>query len=62
MTPKQPTFTGLWLSPERLGYIRRDDMCTYLVEVWQSPEGKLREWDATKGQPKIFVDDGAGVR
>jgi hypothetical protein len=60
--PKQPSFTGKWYHPEQLGYIREHDKCTYLVEVWRAPDGTVKEWDATKGQPKLFVDDNVGIR
>jgi len=59
---KQPAFTGHWYAPEQLGYVRIPAKCTAKVEVYRAPDGKIREWDAEKGRPLVFVDDNAGIR
>jgi hypothetical protein len=58
----QPSFSGQWFHPAELGYVRRYDLSTPQVEAWQSPDGKVHEWEI-KGReaPKVFIDDAAGL-
>ena len=57
----QPAFTGHAFPAARLGYVHRPDLSTSKVQVWQAPDGTLREFD-TKGEAMIFVDDRVGAR
>lgn len=40
-----------------IGYVRRADLDTSEVQVWQAPSGELREW-AAKGKPMVAVEVG----
>lgn len=57
-----PAFTGFWVQPERLGFVRRNDLSTPQVVVYQAPNGKLKEFDGSKGNPMLFVDENVGIR
>ena len=57
----QPSFTGKYLPPEHLGFDRIPELCTHKVETYRNADGMVKEFDAEKGKPLIWVDDRAGA-